>query len=176
MAYILTLAYFKLGKESLARGALSTAQDCFYKAKNYSEQTAFDTAYIEAILPLYSSISKNIQAPLLEFDEKIYIGGLYDVFDYELYKYVTQDHSYSFKNPLMSKHFRAKEAIKERNYQEAIKYLTEAENMAKTEGYDAVIVFGIYSDLELCYKQLYNFEKAYTYSSKRMSMLEGFKS
>ncbi len=176
LAYILTLSYFKLGKESLSRGSLSTAQDCLNKAKIYAEKTVFDTSYIETTLPLYSSIAKNIQAPLLEFDEKIYSGGLYDVFDYELYKYVTQDYSYSFKNPLMSRHFRAKESIKQRNYQEAIRHLTEAEDMAKTEGYNAFVVFGIYSDLELCYKQLYNFEKAYLYSSKRMSMLEGFKS
>lgn len=176
LAYVLTLAYFKLGKENLGRGSLSSAQDCFNKAKIYAEQTVFDTSLIVATLPLYASIAKNIQAPLLEFDEKVYADGLDDVFDYELYKYVTQDHSYSFKNPLMAKHFRAKDAIKQRNYQEAIKYLTEAENIAKTESYDAFIVFGIYSDLELCYKQLYNFEKAYTYSTKRMSMLEGFKS
>lgn len=176
LAYVLTLAYFKLGKENLGRGSLSSAQDCFNKAKIYADQTVFDTSLIEATLPLYASIAKNIQAPLLEFDEKVYADGLDDVFDYELYKYVTQDHSYSFKNPLMAKHFRAKDAIKQRNYQEAIKYLTEAENIAKTESYDAFVVFGIYSDLELCYKQLYNFEKAYTYSTKRMSMLEGFKS
>ncbi len=176
LAYVLTLAYFKLGKENLGRGSLSSAQDCFNKAKIYADQTVFDTSLIEATLPLYASIAKNIQAPLLEFDEKVYADGLDDVFDYELYKYVTQDHSYSFKNPLMAKHFRAKDAIKQRNYQDAIKYLAEAENIAKTDSYDAFVVFGIYSDLELCYKQLYNFEKAYTYSTKRMSMLEGFKS
>ena len=176
LAYILTLAYFGLGKESLVRGALSTAQASFEKAKNYAEQTFFDTSYMRALIPLYSSIAKNIQAPLLEFEEETYTEGLFEVFDYELYKYVTQDYSYSFKNPLMSRHFRAKEAIKQRNYQEAIRYLSEAETMAKIDGYNAFVVFGIYSDLELCYKQLYNFEKAYTYSSKRMSMLEGFKS
>ena len=76
----------------------------------------------------------------------------------------------------MSRHVMAKLQIKERNYQAAIKLLSEAEDMAKSNGYNSYVVFGIYSDLELCYKQLYNFEKAYLYSTKRMSMLEGFKS
>ena len=66
--------------------------------------------------------------------------------------------------------------IKERNYHGAIVLLSEAEDIAKHGGYNAYVVFGIYSDLEICYKQLYNFEKAYLYSTKRMSMLEGFKS
>ena len=54
--------------------------------------------------------------------------------------------------------------------------VSKLENLAKNSGYNAFVVFGIYSDLEICYKELYNFEKAYLYSTKRMSMLEGFKS
>ena len=59
---------------------------------------------------------------------------------------------------------------------EAVKILLEAENIAKSENYNAFVMFGIYSDLELSYKELYDFEKAYLYSTKRISMLEGFKS
>lgn len=176
LAFILASSYYQLGRESLKRGALSTAKESFIEAKKYTEKTVFDTSYITATLPLYISIASNIQAPLLEFDQNLYEKGLYDVFDYELYKYLIQDYSYSYTDPLISRHILAKESIKKRNYQEAIIYLTEAEDMAKSSSYNAFVVFGIYSDLELCYKQQYNFEKAYLYATKRMSMLEGFKS
>ena len=42
------------------------------------------------------------------------------------YKGITQDLSYEFKDPVMSRHIKAKKKIKERNYQEAIKLLTQA--------------------------------------------------
>ena len=176
LAFILATSAYELGREKLFVGSMTGALLCFEDAKKYCEKTLFDTTYIEATLPLYVAIASNVSAPLLEFDKEPYCEGFYKVFDYELYKYVTQDYTYSFKDPLISRHVKAKEEIKQRNYQAAIKYLSEAEDMAKSIGYNAFVVFAIYSDLELCYKQLYNFEKAYLYSTKRMSMLEGFKS
>ncbi len=176
LSLILASSFYELGKECLFRGALSSAQKNFEQSKIYAEKTVFDTSYIEAALPLYVAIANNIQAPLLEFDENPYIDGLHNVFDFELYKYVTQDFDYDFSDSIISRHVNAKKAIKKRDYQEAIRLLSEAESMAKTGEYNAFVVFGIYSDLESCYKQLYNFEQAYRYSSKRMSMLEGFKS
>ena len=53
--------------------------------------------------------------------------------------------------------------------------LLQAADAARDREYNSFAVFGIYADLEQCYKQLYDFENAYRYSSKRMSMLEGFK-
>ena len=85
-------------------------------------------------------------------------------------------YSYKFKDPIISRHVLAKQKIKARNYQEAVKILSETEDIAKNTEFNAFVMFGIYSDLESCYKELYNFEKAYLYSTKRMSMLEGFKS
>jgi tetratricopeptide (TPR) repeat protein len=69
----------------------------------------------------------------------------------------------------------AKVLIKERNYLEATKRLLNAVELSKNESYNAFVVFSLYSDLEYCYKQLYNYEKAYLYSSKRMTLLESFK-
>ena len=72
-------------------------------------------------------------------------------------------------------HVDGKLLIKERKYKEAVALLLEAVEYAFKNNYNAFVVFGIYADLELCYKQLYDFENAYRYASKRMSMLEGFK-
>ena len=176
LAFILAVSSYELGREKLYVGAMQGALECFNDAKKYCDRTVLDTTYIRTSLPMYIAIASNVRAPLLEFDKDTYISGLYEIFDYELYKYVTQDFTYSFKDPLISRHVLAKKKIKDRNYQEAIRLLSEAENLAKNSGYNAFVVFGIYSDLEICYKELYNFEKAYLYSTKRMSMLEGFKS
>ena len=65
--------------------------------------------------------------------------------------------------------------MQERNYTEAIKRLLNASEISKKDDFNSYVIFGIYTDLEYCYKQLYNFEKAYLYSTKRMTLLENFK-
>ena len=54
--------------------------------------------------------------------------------------------------------------------------LTNSMYIVKENEYDAYTVFSIYSDLETCYKQLSDYEKAYLYASKKLSLIEAFKS
>ena len=124
---------------------------------------------------MYLSVSKNIQSPLLEFDAPRYENSLVDVVDFEFFKYLTLDLSYSYQTPAFTSHIEAKILIKQRNYTEAAKRLIDAAEGLKNDGYNAFCIFGIYSDLEYCYKQLYDFEKAYFYSSKKLTLLESFK-
>ena len=42
--------------------------------------------------------------------------------------------------------------------------------------YNSLLVFNLYKDIEYCYKELLDYENAYKYSTKRLSMIEGFKS
>ena len=176
LAMILTVSYFELGKESIRRGSLNSALNYLRFSLEYSEKTLFDTSHITTVIPMYRSIATNIQSPLLEFSSEGYENGLYDVFDYDLYKFLIHDFNHKYKNEAMQKHATAKILIKERNYKEALRLLNEAADINRAKKHNAYIMFGLYSDMELCYKQLYDFENAYIYSSKRMSMLEGFKS
>ena len=173
--YILASCYVALGKEALEKGSLTTALKHLSCATEHSEKTLLDTTHLEAKITLYTAIAKNIQAPLLEFDSQKYISDLLDAVDLEFYKYVIQDSTYTFVTPTYSLHLEAKVHIKERNYQEAVKLLLSAAEFLKKENYNAFVIFSIYTDIEYCYKQLYNFEKAYLYSTKRMTLLENFK-
>jgi hypothetical protein len=69
----------------------------------------------------------------------------------------------------------SKRLMKDRNYAEAVKRLLNAAELSKKDDYNSFVVFSLYSDLEYCYKQLYDYEKAYMYSSKRITLLESFK-
>ena len=145
------------------------------KAFEHASLTRIETANITAQASMYLSISENIQAPLLEFDANKFTDELNNAMDYELYKYLTLDFEHTFTTPNYSLHIEAKKLIKERNYQEAIKLLLNAIELTKNESYNAFIIFSIYTDIENCYKQLYDYEKAYLYSTKRMTLLENFK-
>ena len=172
---LLASSHFELGKQSFFSGSLISAKESLDAAKEYSEKTVFNTEHITAIIPMYLAIIKNVQAPLLEFDISEYQRSLYDTFDYEFFKYLTLDFDYDYQNSIFKKHLDAKSLIKERNYKEALKLLETIAGESTRKSYNAFAVFNIYSDIENCYKQLYDFENAYRYASKKLSLLEGFK-
>lgn len=176
LAFLLSSSYLEMGENNVSSGSLISASKNLEEAIRYTEKTRLDTSGIEAKAHILLSIAKNIQSPLLEFDSNKYTSALMRSCNFELYKYLTQDFSYSFTTPAFSLHIEAKELIKERNYQDAIKLLLNAQEITKEDSYNAFLIFGIYTDLEYCYKQLYDYEKAYLYSTKRITLLEGFKS
>ena len=176
LAYILASSYLELGKHAVAYGSLLTAQEYLNLSLQHCEKTKINTENIEAQIYMQISIAKNIQSPLLEFDLRKYTGALANSVDFEFFKYLTLDFSYAFENPVFSLHMEAKKLMREMNYQEAVKRLLNATELSKNEDYNAFVIFGIYTDLEYCYKQLYKFENAYSYASKRMTLIEEFKS
>lgn len=176
LAFLLASSYFELAKKSLLKGALQTAVKYIDLSLSNCEKTVLYTRNIEAVAPMYRAIAINVQAPLLEFDSKSYTDDLISVFDYDIFKYINYDNNHSYKDKCMDLHIKAKQFIKDRDYIRAVDILDEAVKIGFDEEYNAFVMFGIYADLEYCYKQLYDFEKAYQYSSKRLSMIEGFKS
>ncbi len=175
LALILAYSNIYLAREAIKRGNLLECEKYVDESVKYANSTAFDTDNINALATLYSSIAKNIQSPLLEFDKKQYLFKVKSGNDTELYKYITMDSGYEYENQVFDLHIKAKMKIKERDYLGARDMLLDAIEIAKTD-YDAFIVFSLYTDLEICYKLLLDFENAYLYSSKRISLIEAFKS
>jgi transcriptional regulator with XRE-family HTH domain len=175
LAYILAVSLFERGKKNVIRGALRSAVEDFDRAEKTAQLTVLSTVHITSVMKMYRSIASNIQAPLLEFDDAEYMDGLYGTFDYDMYRYLIQDYDYEFRDDGIRLHAIAKKLIRERRYSDAVSKLLEASEISASKGYNSFVVFGIYADLEQCYKQLFDFENAYRYATKRMSMLEGFK-
>ena len=173
--YLLSVCYFEIGKESVLSGSLLTATEHLSTAIKYCRKKKIDTSHIELKIPVYMAVAKNVQSPLLELEPQKYVDQLADSADYEFFKYLTMDLSYQFSTPTYRLHMDAKALINQRNYSEATKKLLSAVELSKSDKYNAYAIFSLYSDLELCYKQLYNFERAYFYSNKRITLLEGFK-
>ncbi len=174
--YILACSYLELGKKNVANGSLVSALKNLNASSLCCENTKINTLHIEAQIPIYVAIAKNVQAPLLEFDYRKYKSALNEGMDFEFFCYLTMDHTHTFEAPVYRLHMEAKALIKERNYTEAVKRLLSAAELSKNESYNAFVIFSIYTDLEYSYKQLYNYENAYLYSTKRMTLLEEFKS
>lgn len=175
LALILADCYFNLGVSSVKNGSLQSGLKYLYLCEQYCDKTLYDVKRFKSIIPVYKAIAENVSSPLLEFDEKKYYGYLSDSMDIEFYKYLVQDSEYAYKNEQYKMHIEAKQLIKARKYADAIKLLEGIENNKSKIEYNAYLLYGVYTDLDLCHRQLFDFEGAYKYSSKRISLLEAFK-
>ena len=176
LSMIIAFCYFEVGKASLLSGALITAARQLELCEEHCRKTVYNVTPITTSMPIYKALTRNIQSPLLELDVKALNSNKELAGEYELFKYISMDLEFEYKSELFNLHTRAKQLIKDRHYLEALTVLRDLEDRKSTIGYNAFAYFSIYSDIEACYKQLGDFENAYRYSSKRMSMLEGFKS
>ena len=176
LAYLSSYSNFELGVAMARRGSFMSAEKHLTAACEYAKKTVYDTRAVEFKIPLYMSFVKNVNAPLLDLDIDAFYSAADETADIEFFKYVCNDTEYSYKHPFFKKHVAAKIKMRERKYYEAISMLTEiAESRASFE-YNAYLMYGVYSDLDSCYKQIHDFENAYKYAEKRISMMEGFNS
>ena len=170
---ILANCYYNIGKKNVLFGTLSKGLNELSKSIEYSGETIYDTTAINNSALIYIALCKNVKSPLLEFDRESFERTLDDKLEYELYKYIIKDYDYKFKNETLKNHVLAKGKISNRDYRGALEILLKIE--ANKKDYNAHVFFNVYTDIEACYKQLLDFENAYRYANKRISLMEGFK-
>ena len=173
--FLLTACHFELGKQAMLTGALITAKHHLKLSKVHCENTVYDTTRYKMLITLYTALAENIQSPMLEFNGEYYETLLRENIDFELYKYVIQDSEYPYTYSIFDNHRKAKLLMKDRKYNEALKLLNEIVDSKNSANYNSHVMFLVYTDMETCCKQLVDFENAYKYASKRLSMIEGFK-
>lgn len=176
LMFILAMSYFELGVAAAKRGALDTAKKQLTLSRDYCEKTLYDTLRFESIIPIYLAIAENVNAPLLEFNAAAYASLTSNSYEHEFYRYLILDFDFQFSNYQLGTHMKAKQLIKERKYANALELLLDIEKTKSEYEYNAYVMYGVYSDLDTCYKQLYDFESAYRFASKRLSLMEAFSS
>ena len=172
--YVLAYSHFNVGLDYFAGGSMQSAQRSFRLSLECCEGTVYDTLRIRSASMLYLAVCDNASLPLLNFDSDTYVKQAIEASDFEFFKYLTQDTEYSFKNERYAAHISAKRLIKERKYEEAARILSSLEETRRNYPPNAYFMLLVYTDLEVCYKNLIDFERAYKYSSKRISLLGGF--
>ena len=170
---ILANCYFNIGKKDVLFGALGKGLKELNNCIKCSSETIYDTTAINNSALIYIALCKNIKAPLLEFNKELFEKTIEDKLEFELYKYIIKDYSYNFKNETLKNHVLAKQKITNRDYRGALDLLLKIESNKKS--YNAHVFFNVYTDIESCYKQLLDFENAYRYANKRISLMESFK-
>lgn len=176
LGLMMAVCSFDCGRRAWHNGAFESALMYFSGTLDYINETAYPTAYLRAGCTLYMAISANVQAPLLEFNELGYIDSLREAGCLDVYCYLTEKRDYVFENPFYAAHLRAKELMKSDHYGDALEILLDIEKQKGSDQITAYLLFRVYADMEICYRENGNYEGAYRYSSKRISLLNAFKS
>ena len=164
------------GKRAFRSGNMETALVYFNEADAYAEKTIYPTNDIAATTALYSAITGNVAAPRRDFNEAAYLDHANAATEAELFAYMTDDPTYPYKNDLLSSHITAREQLHEKRYRAALPLLLAIEARKGEVGVSAYFLFRLYSDIEICYREEHDFEKAYKYATKRMTLLSAFQS
>ena len=173
--YILALSNFELGRAYVNGGSLISGEKHLALALENAKKTVYDTERIEHLALIYSAISKNVKAPLLELDVKKFESNLLRAFDYDLFNYISGAENIDYENPLYAMHAKAKALMKQRKYKDAVALLKEIEQKKTPDTFGAYAILSVYCDLEVCCKELADFEQAYKYASKQLTLLDAFK-
>lgn len=176
IAFLLSHCALGEGRRAFYRGNMETALVYFTEALEYAAKTSYPTEDINASASLYSALAGNVSSPRRDFNEAFYLKNADLATENELYAYVTDKTDFPYSNPLLSEHQAAKALMKERRYHDALAKLSALENHKGEDGVSAYFLFRLYSDMEICYREEQDFERAYKYSTKRITLLSAFQS
>ena len=162
-------------KKKLHDGNLESADRLIGEARSLTEKTVYPTEHLRATLTLLGAITSNVQSPRYEIDEQSYLLLRDRTVMQDLFAYLTDDTA-ACREPILSEHLRAREMLCSRNYKGALAALETLEERRTEINMSAFILFRIYTDLESCHRELGDYQSAYRYAGKRISMLAAFKS
>lgn len=176
IAYMLADACLHCGEELLHKGKMHSAEKTVKDGLAFLESTVYASAHLKASLSLLAAILSSIQSPKYEVARLPYASFKQEAMLEDLYRYTLENKEpYSYGNELYAEHANAKRMMSEGRYADALRALEALEIKRSEKDFSVFVLFRIYGDLELCHKELRNYEAAYRYSAKRLSLLSAFK-
>ncbi len=176
IAFIVAQSALECAKEALHRGTVKTAGKYLELASEMKEKTVYADSRLDALLTLLSTTLENIQLPKFALAGSNYDALSADSLWRELYLYLAEKtDGYTFKDPLFAAHVAAKKLMAGGRFKEALSALSAIEDQKSNPGFSVLVLFRLYGDIEACHKELSNYEEAYRYASKRLSLLAAFR-
>ncbi|MBQ9735502.1 MAG: helix-turn-helix transcriptional regulator [Clostridia bacterium] len=176
LAFVVANSALYCTRDEMHRGHMKKANEYLSLAATLMEGSAYTTDAMRAVRALLDAILTNVQAPRFALVGSNYEALAADAVWEETYRYFSEKtEGYRFGDDVLAQHTAARKLIGEGKYTDAVKALGEIETRRADPHFSVLVLFRLYGDLEVCYKELGNFEEAYRYSSKRMSLLSAFR-
>ncbi len=175
-AALLMYAYLEQARREFRSGSFSLFPKSAKAVHAYAEKTIFPTQNVLAELSLMEAVADNLQAPRISLDCEQYLRLSEEALSSDLYHYIVEDTAFNYISDKCRRHMEARGRMTRRDYRNAITILLALEEERADEDFSAFMLYRLYADLELCYKELRNFERAYHYSSRRSALFTAFQS
>ena len=175
VAYIGAAAALGLAERSMREGNLKKIPEYVEAAKDYAKKTVLPTDWILARAELCRAVAKSPESPRWEVRREEYLASAEKAIGYNDYLYLTDETGIACNRESINLHRQAREMLANRRYREALTTLLALEEKKSTGELTPYFLYRIYSDTETCYRELGDFEMAYRYSSKRVSLLREFR-
>lgn len=185
--FIIFLCIINEAKELFASGELREAAELFDEAKRYADLTAYPTDSYVGVCDMYLLCISSI-LPSLTSDIEVLsspqLSALSDAFCryYALIFWFDNGEIALFDNlrrlyfedttGVFAEHVNAKAKIKNGEYLSAYHILKQI--LSTSENIPAPMLYFVFTDLEICCRELSDYRGAYEYSSDRTGMLEKF--
>ena len=174
-AYLAAAASLGLAERALGDGNLKKIPDCVDRAKEYAEKTVLPTDWLLARCELCRAVAKSPETPRWEIRREEYLKYAERAIGYNAYLYLSDDEGIVCDSETVKLHREARELITKRRYREALDLLLALEEKKSSGKLDPYFLYRVYSDTETCYREIGDFEMAYRYSTKRVSLLREFR-
>ena len=175
VAALAAAAALGLAERSMRDGNLKKIPEYVDRAKQYAEKTVFPTDWLLARCELCRAVAKSPESPKWEVKRDEYLANAEKAIGYNSYLYLTDEEGIPCNREAVKLHRDARDKIGKRRYREALSVLLSLEEMKSTGELDPYFLYRVYSDTETCYRELGDFEMAYRYSTKRVSLLREFR-
>lgn len=176
LAFVVASSALFLARDEMHRGHMKKAEEMLVLAAELMEKTVYTTDAMRAEHTLLSAVLSNVQAPRFALVGSPYESLAADAVWEDLYRYFSEKtENYRFRDPILAAHAAARALIARGKYNDAIAALKELEGKRAEPNFSVLVLFRLYGDLESCFKELGNFEEAYRYANKRMSLLSAFR-
>ena len=175
VACIASAAALGLAERSMREGNLKKIPEYVEAAKEYAKKTVLPTDWILARAELCRAVAKSPESPRWEVRREEYLSSAEKAIGYNDYLYLTDENGIPCDRDSIKLHREARDMIANRRYREALTTLLALEEKKSSGELPPYFLYRIYSDTETCYRELGDFEMAYRYSSKRVSLLREFR-
>lgn len=175
VAYLAAAASLGLAERSMREGNLKKIPEYVEDVRSFAEKTVLPTDWMFARAELCRAIAKSPESPRWEVRREEYLARAEKAIGYNSYLYLTDEEGISCNREAIKLHREARSLVTSRRYREALTVLLALEERKSTGELDPYFLYRVYSDTETCYRELGDFEMAYRYSTKRVSLLREFR-
>lgn len=181
---ILCECHFRLGRELFALDRLKSASDEFCAALRYAEKTLYNVDWIRVACSVHLEFIGELIPSLQEKTQALFADRADALVFTDMHKYVTakryteQDGenerdvcTSDFANPALARHIEAKIKMKKGEYAGALELMRDAVSDESAGEYGCAFLFALYSDMEVCFREVKDFEHAYECTVKKSELL-----